>query len=174
MALAAIRRREPTPDRRCLVVGAGSQGALLCVALAAQGITPYVLEPHEGRRQLAESLGARPAATDDAGFGTVFETSGADAALGEAVRRAARGATVVLIGLGGRGTQVNTRLIVRRQLTLRGSLIYDHPCDFAATLRAAIPSPGRVLRARYPVAEAAAAFRAAREVPGKTWIQVSG
>jgi hypothetical protein len=34
--------------------------------------------------------------------------------------------------------------------------------------------PGRVLRAGYPLAEANKAFQAAREVPGKTWIQVSG
>jgi hypothetical protein len=30
-----------------------------------------------------------------------------------------------------------------------------------------------VLRASYPLAEARAAFESAREVPGKTWIQVS-
>ena len=63
--------------------------------------------------------------------------------------------------------------MVRRQLTLRGSLIYDHPGDFAATLAAPPPSPGRVLRACYPLAEEVAeAFRAAREVPGKTWIRL--
>jgi threonine dehydrogenase-like Zn-dependent dehydrogenase len=173
VALAAIKRSGAQPDSRCLVVGAGSQGALLCLALVARGITPHVLEPHEGRRRLAIELGAREARAGDRGFRTIFETSGAAPALTDATRKADRGATVVLIGLG-EGARVDTGLVVRHQLVLRGSMIYDHPGDFAATLTSAVPSPGRVLRACYPFAEAEAALRAAREVPGKTWIRVGG
>jgi threonine dehydrogenase-like Zn-dependent dehydrogenase len=172
VALAAIERSRAEPGARCLVVGAGSQGALVCLALTAHGITPYVLEPHEGRRQLAESLGARPAGTGEAGFAVVFETSGAPAALGEAISRAAHGATVLMIGLGGQVTPADAELVVQHQLTLRGSLIYDHPRHFGATLASAIKSPGRVLRACYPLGDALAAFRAAPAAPGKTWIQV--
>ena len=174
VALAAIRRSGMRPGGNCLVVGAGSQGGLLCLALAAHGVTPHVLEPDDGRLELAVSLGAKAAGPDDAGFDTIFETSGAEAALGEAVSRAAHGATVVLIGLGGQATRVDTRLVVRHQLALRGSLIYDHPGDFAATLGSAIPSPERILRASFPLSEAPEAFRAARDVPGKTWIRVTG
>jgi len=173
VALAAVRRSGAVPGDRCLVVGTGSQGTLLCTALAANGITPYVLEPRAGRRELAVSLGARAAKPDDTGFGVVFETSGADAALTEAVIRAAPGATVVLIGLGGEATAVNTGLLVRHQLTLRGSLIYDHPGDFAAAITSPVRSPGRVLRASYPLEQASEAFRAASEVPGKTWIRLA-
>jgi threonine dehydrogenase-like Zn-dependent dehydrogenase len=173
VALAAIRRSGMRPGGDCLVVGAGGQGGLLCIALAAHGATPHVLEPDDGRRQLAVSLGARAAGPGDTGFETIFETSGSEAALGEAVSRAAPGATVVLIGLGGRATRVDTAMVVRRQLVLRGSLIYDHPGDFAATLAAAIPSPERILGASYPLREAPEAFRASRGVPGKTWIEVS-
>jgi threonine dehydrogenase-like Zn-dependent dehydrogenase len=64
--------------------------------------------------------------------------------------------------------------VVRHQLALRGSLIYDHPGDFAATLASAVAAPDRILRARFPLAEAPEAFQAARDVPGKTWIQVTG
>ena len=173
VALAAIRRSGMRPGGNCLVVGAGSQGGLLCLALAARGVTPHVLEPDDGRLQLAVSLGAKAAGPDDADFDTIFETSGAEAALGQAVSRAAPGATVVLIGLGGQATRVDTELVVRRQLALRGSLIYDHPDDFAATLSSAIPSPERILRASFPLDRAPEAFRAARDVPGKTWIRVT-
>lgn len=173
VALAAIRRSGAAPGDRCLVVGAGSQGTLLCTALSGRGITPHVLEPHDGRRKLAVSLGATAAGPRDAGFDVVFETSGADAALTEAVTRAAAGATVVLIGLGGDATTVNTGLVVRNQLTLRGSLIYDHPDDFTAAITGPVGSPGRVLRACYPLERAAEAFRAASEVPGKTWIRLA-
>jgi len=174
VALAAIRRSGMRPDGRCLVVGAGSQGGLLCLALAARGVTPHVLEPDEGRLELAVSLGAKAAGPDDAGFDAIFETSGAEAALGEAVGRAAHGAAVMLIGLGGQATRVDTGRVVRRQLALQGSLIYDHPQDFAATLGSAIPSPARILRASFTLDEAPAAFLAAGDVAGKTWIRVTG
>ena len=59
----------------------------------------------------------------------------------------------------------------RERLTLiQGSLTYDHPGDFGAVIKRSL-RPGRVLRACYPLAEAERAFRAAREVPGKTWIR---
>ena len=172
VALAAIRRSGVQPGASCLVVGAGSQGGLLCLALAAHGVTPHVLEPDDGRLKLAVSLGAKAAGPEDAGFDVIFETSGAEAALGEAVSRAAHGGTVILIGLGGGSARLDAGLVVRRQLALRGSMIYDHPGDFAATLDSIIPSAERVLRASYPLDQAPEAFRAARDVPGKTWIRV--
>lgn len=174
VAHAAIRRSGLLTGHpaaaRCLVIGAGSQGALLCVALVALGITPSVIEPHAGRRQLAAELGALPAGPGEAGFGVVFETSGTAAALADAVERAATGGTVVLIGLSSELAPLATETVVRRQLRIQGSLTYDHPDDFAAVLKLGL-HPGRVLRACYPLTEAEQAFRAAREVPGKTWIR---
>jgi alcohol dehydrogenase/L-iditol 2-dehydrogenase len=187
VARAAIRRagERAAPELGCLVIGAGSQGALLCLALMARGITPSVLEPQPGRRALAAELGARPAAAGEAGFGLIFETSGATGALGEAVDRAAAGALVVMIGQSSQPVPLVTQTVVQRQLTLAGSLIYDHPDDFAGTMKPPGPPPelpaadhsgagiaARVLRACYPMAEAETAFRAARAVPGKTWIRL--
>lgn len=158
--------------KNCLVIGAGSQGTLACVALAACGITPAVLDPQPGRRALAAELGARAAEPGEGGFGLVFETSGAPEAVAEAVDRAARGGLIVLMGLNSQPVPLVTQRIVQRQLTLMGSLIYDHPGDFAAVTGAGNRRAGRVLRACYPMAEAETAFRAAAAVPGKTWIRV--
>ncbi len=176
VAQAAVRRAGDVSGGRLLVVGAGSQGVLLCLALASQGIAPHVLEPHRGRLELAEELGAKAAADGDRDFDLVFETSGSPAAFAESVRRAASGGSIVLIGMSGEPLPLTAQTVVTRRLTLQGSLIYDHPGDFAATMRfpAGGLRPGRVLRACYPLAEAGAAFRAAREVPGKTWIRVTG
>jgi threonine dehydrogenase-like Zn-dependent dehydrogenase len=164
------------PGVRCLVIGAGSQGLLLCTALVAAGMTPHVLEPHEGRRSLAASLGAIPAGPGDDAFGVIFETSGSAGAMTEAIGRAAPGATVVLIGLAAAPVPVDAETVVRRQLRILGSLTYDHPDDFAVTIKSASGPglrPGRVLRACYPLEDAQQAFRNAREVPGKTWIRLS-
>jgi len=174
VALAAVRRAltVQSDPQRCLVIGAGSQGTLACVALSAFGIAPAVLDPQPGRRALAAELGARPADPGEGGFGLVFETSGAPEALAEAVDRAARGGLIVLMGLNSQPVSLVTQRIVQRQLTLMGSLIYDHPGDFAAVTAAGNRQAGRVLRACYPMAEAELAFRAAARVPGKTWIRV--
>jgi alcohol dehydrogenase/L-iditol 2-dehydrogenase len=175
VAHTAIRRALAlsAAAEHCLVIGAGSQGTLACVALAASGITPAVLDPQPGRRALAAELGARTAEPGEGGFGLVFETSGAPEALAEAVDRTARGGLIVLMGLNSQPVPLVTQRLVQRQLTLMGSLIYDHPGDFAAVTGAGNRRAGRVLRACYPMAQAETAFLAAAAVPGKTWIRVA-
>jgi 2-desacetyl-2-hydroxyethyl bacteriochlorophyllide A dehydrogenase len=175
VALAAIRRSgvpvfDSGADVRCLVVGVGSQGAMLCAGLVAGGLRPHVIEPQAGRCLLAAELGAKAAEADDGDFDVVFETSGTSAALTDAIGRTAAGGTVVLIGLASEPAPLATEAVVRRQLRIQGSLTYDHPGDFAAVIKRNL-RPGRVLRACYPLAEADLAFSAAREVPGKTWIR---
>jgi threonine dehydrogenase-like Zn-dependent dehydrogenase len=67
--------------------------------------------------------------------------------------------------------------LVQKRLTVRGCLIYDHPGDFARTLAVMAEGrlrPGRTVRARYDVSDAAAAFAACAEVAGKTWITFQG
>ena len=76
------------------------------------------------------------------------------------------------MGLNSQPIPLVTQRIVQRQLTLMGSLIYDHPGDFAEVTGERGTGAGRVLRACYPMAEAEAAFRAAAAVPGKTWIRL--
>jgi 2-desacetyl-2-hydroxyethyl bacteriochlorophyllide A dehydrogenase len=176
VAQAAIRRAGEAAAGRCLVVGAGSQGALACLALVSQGIPTHVLEPNPERLALAADLGATPAADGDVDFDLIFETSGSAPAFSEAARRAAPGGSIIMIGMSADPITVSTQAMVSRQLTARGSLIYDHPGDFSATIRSASSGirPGRVLQASYPLDEADAAFRAARGVPGKTWIQLRG
>lgn len=175
VAFAALRRAEAlgVSLQRCLIVGAGAQGTMLALALTHRGLTPAVIEPDEGRLFAAQALGARRCSPHEEDFSVVFETSGAPAALSEAVSRAGRLATVILVGQSTRPSSLVTQEVVQRQLTLRGSLIYDHPDDFAATLRAVADgmAPSRILQACYPFEQAPAAFQAARTVPGKTWIR---
>ncbi|QNP68558.1 alcohol dehydrogenase catalytic domain-containing protein [Streptomyces roseirectus] len=172
VARAAVRRSGVTPGDRCLVVGAGAQGLLLCLILARLGAVPVVTEPHPRRLERAVGLGA---VADDGrtGFTYVFETSGHGPALRPAVDRAAPGATVVLVGLNAEPLPLTTDDVVRRQLTVRGSMIYDHPGDFAGTVTE-LPAarPGRVIEAGFPLTEAQEAFSGAAARAGKTWIGI--
>lgn len=60
VALGAARLAGARAGQRCLVVGAGSQGLLVCLALSHLGAIPVVTDPQPGRLALAESLGAVP------------------------------------------------------------------------------------------------------------------
>ncbi|WP_369174792.1 zinc-binding dehydrogenase [Streptomyces sp. R28] len=174
VARAAVRRSGVTAADRCLVVGAGAQGLLVCLILSRLGIRPVVTEPHPQRLARAGRLGATP---DDGrtGFTYVFETSGHAPALRPAVDRCAPGATVVLIGLNPHRIPLTTDDVVRRQLVLRGSMIYDHPSDFTTAITE-LPDarPGVVVEARFPLDEAQEAFTGAAERAGKTWIGIGG
>jgi 2-desacetyl-2-hydroxyethyl bacteriochlorophyllide A dehydrogenase len=175
VARAAVRRSGVRAGQRCLVVGAGSQGVLLCLALQAVGAQPFVTEPHEGRLAMAERLGAQRAELDGPGFPHVFETAGAPAAFATAVREVASTGTITLIGLTSEPVQLSTSDVVRRGLTLTGSIIYDHPRDFAETRDAVEQGlhPEQAVLEGIEPARAAEAFADARSLPGKSWIDLT-
>jgi 2-desacetyl-2-hydroxyethyl bacteriochlorophyllide A dehydrogenase len=175
VALAAVRRSGIGPGETALVVGAGSQGLILCVALAALGVTPQVVEPHAGRRELACAVGAVPDSGEPASVTHLFETSGVPAAFDAALPRLAPGGTATLVGINRRPLGLSSRDIVYRQLRVIGSLIYDHPDDFAATaavLEKGALAPRRVLGAAFPLDGTATAIAAVPSVSGKVWIRV--
>ncbi len=175
VARGAVRMSRLRPGEPCLVVGAGSQGLLVVMAVAQAGGLPYVTEPHEGRRALAAELGARDAGPRETGFPVVIETSGVPEAFEQALERTAPGGRVVVVGQSERPARVPTLTLVQRRLTVRGCLIYDHPAGFAQTLAALAEHdlrPGRVVRERFELARAPEAFASATRAAGKTWISL--
>lgn len=170
---AAIRRSGVAAGEDCLVLGAGSQGLLLSASLVSLGATPYVVEPHPGRFALALEFGARDAASGPDAYPHVFETSGAPPALPQGLRSVMPGGAITVIGQSTTPTAITTRELVQRQITLRGSLIYDHPLDFAAATRADPDGLARVLQSRTSADDAAAAFAGVGDVAGKSWIDLS-
>ncbi|PRX50394.1 alcohol dehydrogenase/L-iditol 2-dehydrogenase [Prauserella shujinwangii] len=177
VARAAVRRAGVRAGDECLVVGAGSQGLFVCQALLALGARPYVVEPIPGRLSLAERIGAKRADAGTGDFRLVFDTAGTPATWDISLRSAAAAGVVVMIGMGDEPVQLSTMELARRQLVLRGSLIYDHPHDFAETVAAVVDGavrPAQVLHAGAAPAAAADAFARARSAPGKSWIDLSG
>ncbi|MDR7300000.1 zinc-dependent alcohol dehydrogenase [Haloactinomyces albus] len=176
VAQAAVRRSGIRSGETCLVIGAGSQGLLICLCLLAAGVQPVVSEPHPGRLALALSLGATTADSAERCYSHVFECSGVEQGFHDAMRAADKLAVVSLIGQSAAPYPVVTQEIVQRQLTLRGALIYDHPVDFARTrdwLHERDLKPERILQASATAAHAASAMDAARDVPGKSWIDLT-
>lgn len=175
VALNAVRTGGLAPGRTCLILGAGAQGLLVCLAALHLGAVPYVTDPQPGRVDFARRLGAGDASTPDAParYGVVIETSGAPAAFEEALDRTAPGGSVVVVGQSTTPARVKTFTLVQRRLTVRGCLIYDHPTGFAETI-AALDGlrPGRVLRDPFALTDAPKAFALAADIPGKSWISL--
>ena len=177
VARSAVRRSGVGPGQPALVVGAGSQGIFVAMALLAVGAVPYITDPHDGRVALAEKLGARRADPSDDTYPYVFETAGPPAAFATAMRSVASTGTVTLIGLSHEPVQLLTSDVVRRGLTIVGSIIYDHPRDFADTLEAVSVTdirPERAVQTGTPPEYAESAFAEARSTAGKSWIDLTG
>ncbi|MEU6847564.1 alcohol dehydrogenase catalytic domain-containing protein [Streptomyces sp. NPDC046716] len=177
VARTAVKRSGIAKGERALVLGAGAQGLLVSQSLLALGAEPVVVELHPERLARAVALGATAAAAGDGDFLRLYETTGAAPALAAALPRLAPGATLTLIGLTPSPLPLTMEQVVRGQLTVQGSLIYDHPHDFRAALDDVIADrvrPSVSLTTQYAFTDAPRAFAQARGQAGKTWIAGPG
>jgi 2-desacetyl-2-hydroxyethyl bacteriochlorophyllide A dehydrogenase len=178
VADTAVRRAQVPPGSDCLVIGAGSQGQLVCQSLLAGAAQPYVTEPHEGRMELALSFGAKRAEErDERRYPFVFETAGVTQVWDAAFDAVANFGMLVVVGMNPNPVQFSTLDLVNRKMTIVGQHIYDHPQDFQATLDAVssgVLRPEQTVEKSFPVEQSADALAAVREIPGKTWIDFSG
>ena len=161
-----------------LVVGVGAQGSLMCQALLRRGTEVVVADVNPERIAFAVGLGASSLeeAGSDRRFDLVVDTAGTPPAVELALARAEVGGTIVELSLESRPFELTAQTLVRRQLMLQGSLTYDHPQDFAASvslLEQGAVQPGRIVTDEYPLDDAQGAFERAPAAPGKTWIRVS-
>jgi len=172
---AALRRLSRDLPSAALVVGAGPQGLLMCLALLMRGIEVHVRDVNEERLAFAGRLGATIQPVDRE-FNLVVDSVGSPAANESAVASSAPGATILVLGLDDRPLGLAARTLVRRQLELRGSLTYDHPADFSHTiglLTSAQLDPGRVVGHEFALDDVQHALDEAPHLPGKTWINVA-
>lgn len=173
---AAVRRSGVQVGDRCLVIGTGSQGLMLCLQLLSIGVRPFVVEPHAGRLHLAVQLGAQPDQPELGGYPFVFESSGARSAFRTALDATAPGGQLVLIGQNHDSVEITTRELVQRQITIRGSLIYDHPQDFSKAAGGSEIQTSQlaaVMQKRYAPFEADLACREAHDIAGKSWLDLT-
>ena len=175
--LALRRLSSPLPES-ALVVGAGAQGLLMCLALLRRGVKVHAFDLNSGRVAAAMSLGARPADADDLEprFDLVVDSAGTPASMATALRRIDTWGTLLVLGIDSRPFNISAAVLVRRQLVLRGSLTYDHPDDFRRVIDLVVAgheSPGRVVIREYPLAETQQAFESSGSLPGKSWVRIN-
>ena len=176
VAVAALRRLGPLPES-ALVVGVGAQGLVMSLALMLRGVAVYAQDVNPDRVAFAVDLGAIPAETNDGRrFQLVVDTVGSPSSMATALDRV-DGGTLLCLGLDSRPLDLSAQTLVRRQLTLRGSLTYDHPADFeevTAMVAEGRFSPGRIITDEYRLEDAQLAFDGSGSTRGKTWIRIAG
>jgi alcohol dehydrogenase/L-iditol 2-dehydrogenase len=176
VVMAALRRLDtPLPDS-ALVVGVGAQGLLMSVALLERGVAVHGFDVNSDRIGFARGLGVQPATVDEPGprFDLVVDTVGSPSSVEVAIRGLQVGGTLLFLGLDDRPLQLTAQGVVRRQMVLRGSLTYDHPIDFEASIALVDRgfNPGRVVSDEYALDDAQHAFGRSGSATGKTWIRV--
>jgi threonine dehydrogenase-like Zn-dependent dehydrogenase len=172
VAHSAVETSGLGPGDRCLVVGAGAQGLFLCQLAVALRAAVSAIEPQPARLALAGALGATKALAGEE-FPLVFETSGSSDGVLSALSRVEPGGTVILIGIPHSEIPIPVASLVRRQVRIIGSLIYDHPVGFERTLKLLSgreTNPGRILGEPFGLASAQEALSSAASFAGKSWI----
>ena len=156
----ALRRAEPRPGCRALVVGDGTV-ALLAVHLLGMWSPSEVvvlgLRPEQS--DLAKAAGATRSETDPSiaggGYDLVVEAAGSADAVVTAVAAARRGGTVVQLGLAGHGVTAPIPVddVVDHDLTILGSFGYTSSAwrDIVGLLNAGTLHPGFVVTHRFPL-----------------------
>lgn len=135
VAASAIRRTELEGGEEVLVIGAGAQGLLATLVLVDLGYRPWMSEPNEARLRLAVELGAR-AFVPGAGPAPriVIDAAGVPEGLAAVVDHLAPFAKVTVVGEDQDRLGASSFDIVQRQLSIRGSFIYEHPQDMATAV----------------------------------------
>lgn len=124
------------------VIGCGATGLLLIHAAVAQGIRVLAHDRYADKLALARQLDAVMVIESgdvaqlwrDENVTTVFECAGASSTVELALSAAPRGSEVVLVGLSSAPASFVPLRLVREGIRVSGSMIYDHPVDFARTL----------------------------------------
>jgi L-idonate 5-dehydrogenase len=172
VAWHAVARAGDVAGKTALVIGSGPIGALAVAVLKRAGAARIVaVDMHAKPLEIAAAVGADEVltATDTEAINAVqadvvIESSGNHHGLASAIQGAARGGTVVMVGLLPTGPQpVLISLAITRELDLKGSFRFNDEIDEVITALAdGTLTIGPVITHDYPVTDALDAFDKAR------------
>lgn len=147
VAVRAVGRSAARAGETAAVLGAGTLGLLAVQVLKSRGARVLAVSRSDRRLSLARDLGAEGVHSLAAGPGAdaarrfsgregvdvVVETAGTPEAVEQAIELARPGGRVVLTGLPREPSRVHFFWVVRRELTLVGSMIYQ--AEFPEAMR---------------------------------------
>jgi 2-desacetyl-2-hydroxyethyl bacteriochlorophyllide A dehydrogenase len=151
VVVRAVRRGKPETGECAAVLGVGTLGLLAIQVLRAGGVRVLAVGRTDRRLGLAKELGADAVSTSEMGeelaaarafsgregVDLVVETAGTAHAVEQAVELCRPGGRVVLTGLPHEPTELNFFWVVRRELKIIGSMIYQNEFHEAIRLLSA-------------------------------------
>jgi 2-desacetyl-2-hydroxyethyl bacteriochlorophyllide A dehydrogenase len=162
----ALRLAETGPGKRVAVVGAGAIGLLAVAGAIRQGAEVVAVEArHRHQMEAAERLGARVGT--DGWYDVVVEAAGTVESLARCADLVAPRGTIVVPGVHFGPVQLNWMPLFHREARVVPSLGYcahgaGREMDDAAQMLADDPEiPRTVITHRFPIEDAAEAFRVA-------------
>jgi len=173
VCLHAVSRAGDLTGRNIAIFGGGPIGLLTLLAAKQAGIArATMIDIAAGPLKMAASIGADATFDISAGadhllaqsaehpFDTVFEVTGAPAALALAIRTARRGGTIVQVGnLPGGEISVPVNLIMTKELDYKGTMRFSDEFDKAVGLIASGQiDVQRIITGSRPIEDAVAAF----------------
>jgi 2-desacetyl-2-hydroxyethyl bacteriochlorophyllide A dehydrogenase len=178
VVVRAVDRGAPRAGQRAGVVGLGTLGLLAVQVLRERGLEVLGVSRSTRRFDLARELGASAVAragADDLsvaaralsgreGLDLVVETAGTPEAVEHALAVVRPGGRVVLTGLPHERSTVDWFDVVRREVTLLGSMIYQDEFDEALRLlETGAVRTGSLVTHRFALSDIAGAFAAHAE-----------
>jgi 2-desacetyl-2-hydroxyethyl bacteriochlorophyllide A dehydrogenase len=177
VVVRAVARGEARHGESVAVLGVGALGLLAIQVLKAKGLRVLAVGRTDRRRQLARALGADEFTTTGAGgameaarvfsgregVDLVIETAGTAPAVAQALDLVHPGGRVVLTGLPHEASTVNFFSVVRREIRIIGSMIYQQ--EFPEAIRLLSEGTVRVdglVTHRFPLDRIQDAFAAHR------------
>ncbi|MCZ7534655.1 MAG: alcohol dehydrogenase catalytic domain-containing protein [Acidimicrobiia bacterium] len=167
VALHAANRAGLRGGQRVAVIGAGSIG-LLCAAIARDfGCDVAIAARHPAQYAAAEALGA--SLGPGGAYDVVFEAAGSATAFAQASDLCDRGGTIALVSTSWRPVSISFMAAQLKEVTLVPAIVYGHchgdrEFDTAAQILARHPEiPSAVITHRFPLDDAADAFRVAAD-----------
>jgi 2-desacetyl-2-hydroxyethyl bacteriochlorophyllide A dehydrogenase len=167
VAWHGVRIGGTSAQTRVAVVGGGSIGLLAAAGAVAQGAADVALNvryPHQ--HEIRELLGV---GEPNGLYDVVIEAAGSATSIQRSVELARPGATIVILGVVAGPLEIDFPQLLTKELTLKASLGYcghagRREMSEAAQLLASRPEiAGALITHRFPLEDAAAAFRTAAD-----------
>jgi L-iditol 2-dehydrogenase/L-gulonate 5-dehydrogenase len=132
----ALKNISVIPEDNVLVIGGGPIGALSAYYLREMGANVVIQEALSTRKTLLEKIGLRVAGVSDEGKNEindlfdgkgaklVIDTAGAKTTVIQAFEMLNPGGTIVIVGLTETTAELPVHQVVRKEINIRGSIIY--------------------------------------------------
>lgn len=177
VAYSALKNTSLHAGDAIYVLGLGAIGMLITHLAVQRGLVVYAFDLNPILVDKAIALGAQTGDWQAADVRVLFECTGSAAATTQLCADAPRGSQIVLLGLSEKPASFTPLDLVRRGISIKGSLIYDHPADFQAVIQlieSGKIQPGQIISKYIPLSAVQAGLEAASQGhPGKIVVQIS-